>query len=266
MRNYAIQLQKAYELANGMFDPSIVLEEMQLAKDYEREKWNQAIILYSQELNKILRLPYFMRLKPEYTKAIKRKIWGMVYPQVVKYRNFVFISFDASTTKYYSQSDAHRKIQKLWNSLLTRIRKKFPWVKAIKTVEWQKNGIGYHIHVLFCGVRFISEEWLRKTWSKFEQSGWSIEARRVFNDPKRAVAYIMKYITKSLRKDDNLPQSLVINWALGLRSFSLSRFSSSPKTNSNDFSGTNWIFLGIMPLDLALSFSDIEILGYFGYG
>ncbi len=62
MRNYAIQLQKAYSLATGVFYPEILEEELRLAKEYENEKWNQAVILYSQELNKVLRLPYFMRL------------------------------------------------------------------------------------------------------------------------------------------------------------------------------------------------------------
>jgi len=264
-RNYAQQLQKAHQLATSLFVPEVVDAEYALAKDYDQEKSNQAIILYNQQTGKILRLPYFNRLKTEYAKAIRRKIWREIYPQVCKYKNFVFITFDASTTKYYSQEDAHKKIQKLWNSLLTRIRKKFPWVKVIKTCEWQQNGIGYHLHVLFCGLRFLSEKWIKKTWKKFETSGWSIEARRVFDNPKEAVAYIIKYITKSLRKNDYLPLSLVINWALGLRSFSLSRFSSY-KTNSNEKSKSDWIFLGIMPLDLAQNYTDCEILNYFEFG
>ncbi len=89
MRNYAPQLLKAFELANGVFYPEILEEERELAKEYEREKWNQAVILYSAELNKVLRLPYFMRLKPEYSKVVKRKIWGEIYPQVAKFRNFL---------------------------------------------------------------------------------------------------------------------------------------------------------------------------------
>jgi hypothetical protein len=266
MRNYAPQILKAYELATGVFSPEILGQERELAKEYEREKWNQAIILYSQELNKVLRLPYFMRLKPEYTKTVKRKIWGIIYPQVIQFKNFVFVTFDASTEKYYSQDDAHKKIQRQWNSLLTRIRKKYPWVRVVKTVEWQENGLGYHIHVLFCGIRFLPKKWIKRTWDKLEKSGWSIEFRKVFDNPKRAVGYIMKYITKSLRKDNELPITLVINWALGLRSFAVSRSFSPPKTNSNDSSQTEWIFLGIMPLDLALSYSDSEILGYFEYG
>jgi len=266
MRNYAIQLQKAYELATGVFSQEILEQEKQLAKDYEREKWNQAIILYSQELNKVLRLPYFMRLKPEYTKEVKRKIWGVIYPQVIQFKHFVFVTFDASTEKYYSQQDAHLKIQKQWNSLLTRIRKKYPWVRVVKTVEWQENGLGYHLHVLFCGIRYLPKKWIKKTWDKLEKSGWSIEFRKVFDNPKRAVGYIMKYITKSLRKDDELPLTLVINWALGLRSFAISRSFSSSKTNSNVSNQSDWVFLGIMPLDLALSYSDNEILSYFEFG
>ena len=268
MRQYAEQLVKAYELANSLFYPEILTLEKELAYEYDTEKSNQAIILFNQETNKILRLPYFMRFKTEYAKAIRRKIWKEIYPRVLGYKYFLFVTFDASTSKYYSQKDAHEKIQKQWNSLLTRIRKKYKWVSVIKTVEWQDNGLGCHLHVLFCGLRFIPKKWIKKTWDKLEASGWAIQFEKIrkFENPKRAVGYILKYIAKSLRKDNYIPLSLVINWALHLRSFSVScRFRSS-KTNSNDFSDTNWVFLGIMPLDLALSYTDSEILGYFQYG
>jgi len=269
MRNYAPQLVKAYYLATGVFNPSILEEEQRLAKEYDYERSNQAIILYSQELNKVLRLPYYMRLKPEYVKAVKHKIWGEIYPQVAKFRNFLFASFDASTTRYYSQQDAHLKVQKHWNSLLTRIRRKYPWVKVIKSVEWQKNGIGYHIHVLFCGVRFISVNWLRETWDKLEPNPHSIDLDnkfRTFDNPKRALAYLMKYVTKTLRQSDEIPMSLVISWALGLRTLAVSRSFSSLETNSNEKSAFDWVFLGIMPWSEAVSRSDTEVLEFFGYG
>ncbi len=205
MRNYAPQLLKAYSLATGIFSPEILEQEWELAKDYDREKSNQAIILYSQELNKVLRLPYFMRLKPEYAKAIRHKIWGVIYPQIAACNDFVFLTLDASTSNYYSQSDAHRKVQKNWNSLLTRIRKKYRNVRIIKAVEWQKNGIGYHLHVLIIGLRFLPKDWVAKTWSKLETSGWSIQIERGFDNPRRALGYLLKYITKTLRQNDEIP-------------------------------------------------------------
>jgi hypothetical protein len=269
MRNYAPQLLKAYELATGVFSQEILEKERELAEGYERDKWNQAVILYSAELNKVLRLPYFMRLKPEYAKTVKRKVWGEIYRQIIGYRNFLFATFDASTTRYYSQDDAHVKVQKHWNSLLTRIRRKYPWVKVIKSVEWQENGIGYHIHVLFCGVRFIPIKWLRETWDKLEPNPHSIDLDnkiRTFDNPKRALAYLMKYVTKTLRQGDEIPMSLVISWALGLRTLAVSRSFSLLKTNSNEKSAFGWVFLGIMPLDVALVSSDVEVLAYFGYG
>ena len=265
MRNYAIQLQKAYELATSVFFPEILEEEKRLAEEYDNEKANQAIILYNEETNQILRLPYYMRFKKEYIKEIRRKIWHDIYPQILNYKNFLFGTFEASTTKYYSQKDAHDKVQKFWNSLLTRIRREFPWVKIIKSVEWQKNGIGYHIHVLFCGVRYIDVDWIKETWAKLEPNPHAVKLKP-FNNPKWALAYLMKYITKTLRKDNEIPMSLVINWALRLRTFSLSRNFRSSKTNSNGSNQSDWVFLGIMPLDLAESYSDSEILAYFEYG
>jgi len=265
MRNYAIQLQKAYELATGIFSKEILEEERRLAEEYDGEKSNQAIILLNKETKQIIRLPYYNRFKIEYSRAIKRKVWKEIYPQIKSERYFLFGTFDASTQKYYSQGDAHRKIQKLWNSLLTRIRRQFPWIRIIKSVEWQENGIGYHIHVLFVGVRFIDIEWIRETWAKFEPNYHSVQLKP-FDNPKRALGYLLKYVTKSLRKDSYVPFSLIINWALHLRTVAFSRSFRSSKTNSNGTGTGDWVFLGIMPLDLALSYSDSEILSYFEFG
>jgi len=266
MRQYAQQLIKAYQLATSVFQESILQEEKRLAYEYDNEKANCAIILYNQNTGQLLKLPYYMRFKREYVRAIKRKIWDEIYPQIADCIDFVFLTLDASTSNYYSQNDAHRKVQKHWNSLLTRLRKKYPNIRIIKSVEWQKNGLGYHIHVLIIGLRFLPKDWIAKTWEKLEKSGWSIQIEKGFDNPKRALGYLMKYITKNLRKNDELPISLVINWALRLRTIAVSHSFSSSKTNSNEKSNENWIFLGIMPLDLAFSYSDSEILSYFGYG
>jgi len=265
MKNYAPQLVKAYSLATGDFNPSILEEERELAEDYDHERGNQAIILYNEETKQILKIPYYTRFKVEYVKQIKRKMWHDIYPQIVHYDNFLFGTFEASTRKYNSQKDAHDKVQRFWNSLMTRIRRQFPWVKIIKSVEWQKNGLGYHIHVLFCGLRYIDIEWIRETWAKLEPNPHAVKLKP-FNNPKWALAYIMKYITKTLRNTEEIPMSLIINWALRLRSFSLSRTFRLPKTNSNEKSSGYWVFIGVMPLDLALTYTDAEILAYFKYG
>jgi hypothetical protein len=264
MRNYAEQLQKAYGLACGFFSESILEEERKLAVDYDNEKSNQAIILFNSQTNAILRLPYYMRFKREYVKGVKAKVWGDIYPKLQVFSNFLFATFDASTQKYYSQADAHRKIQKLYNSLLTRIRKKYPWVRVIKSVEWQENGVGYHIHALFCGISYIDIEWIRETWAKFEPNYHSVELKP-FDNPGRALAYLMKYVTKSLRTGEDIPMGLVINWALHLRTVAFSHSFSTQKTISNGNFGV-WEFLGFMPLSLAESYTDQEILAYFGGG
>jgi hypothetical protein len=264
MRIYAEQLQKAYGLASGIFYADILQEERKLAEDYDREKTNQAIILHNIRTNEILRLPYYMRFKREYVRGVKAKVWGDIYPKLQVFSNFLFATFDASTQKYYSQADAHRKIQKLYNSLLTRIRKKFPWVRTIKSVEWQENGIGYHIHALFCGISYIDIEWIRETWAKFEPNYHSVELKP-FDNAGRALAYLMKYVTKSLRSGEDIPMSLIINWALHLRTVAFSHSFSTQKTISNQKVGV-WEFLGFMPLSLAESYSDSEILDYFRGG
>jgi hypothetical protein len=262
MRTYAKQLIKAYDLACGFFSESILNEQRALAEDYDREKTNQAIILFNSKTNEILRLPYYMRFKREYIRGVKAKIWGNIYPQIATCNDFLFLTLDASTSNYFSQQDAHEKVQRCWNSLLTRIRKKYPNVRVIKSVEWQENGIGYHLHVLIVGIRFLPKDWIAKTWSKLEKSGWSIQLERGFDNPTRALGYLMKYVTKNLRSGDGLPLSLVVNWALHLRTLAVSHSFSTHKSNSNQI----WEFLGFMPLSLAESYTDQEILAYFGSG
>jgi hypothetical protein len=264
LKNYAEQIQKAFVLASGIFYPEVVTKERALAKDYDESKRNQAIILYNEESNGILRLPYFYRLKPEYARIVRRKIWGYIYPQIKDCNDSVVLTLDASTSNYYSQSDAHEKNQWFWNILLTRIRKRYPHVKIIKAVEWQENGLGYHLHVLIVGIRFLPKDWIAKTWSKLEKSGWSIQLERGFDNPKRALAYLLKYITKNLRNGDEIPISLVVNWALRLRTIAVSRSFSFNKSNSNQKWVQRWVLLGFMPWDSALIMSDSEILAYFG--
>jgi hypothetical protein len=265
MRTYAKQLIKAYDLACGFFSESILNEQRALAEDYDREKTNRAIILFNSQTNEILRLPYYMRFKREYIRGVKAKIWGDIYPQIVTCNDFLFLTLDASTSNYFSQQDAHKKVQKCWNSLLTRIRKKYLNVRIIKAVEWQENGLGYHLHVLLVGIRFLPKDWIKKTWDKLEKSGWSIQLERGFDNPKRALGYLMKYVTKNLRSGDGLPLSLVVNWALHLRTVAFSHRFSTQKTISNQ-KVVVWEFLGFMPLSLAESYTDQEILWYFGNG
>ena len=53
MRNYAPQLVKAYELASSVFYEQILEEERRLAYEYDKERTNNAIILYNEETKQV---------------------------------------------------------------------------------------------------------------------------------------------------------------------------------------------------------------------
>jgi len=110
--------------------------------------------------------------------------------------------------------------------LATRIRRKYPLVKIVRSFEWQKNGKGIHIHALLCGLKYLPKDWIKKTWDKLESSEWSIQLEKVFDNPKRALGYLMKYMVKWYQ-ERKLNITRVVNWALNVRSYGLSGFSST---------------------------------------
>ena len=250
----------ANSYAVGLFNQDVLKQEFELCKSYVSEVYDKVIILHCDVHNHIKRIPYFTRFSPLYSQRVKRKLWKQLYPHISQYRDFLFLTLTIDPKRFASQAQARQAVSKEWNTLVTRIRKRYPWVRVIRCFEWQDNGIGIHVHALLCGLRYLPKEWIAKTWDRLSSSGWSIELNRVFDNPKRALNYILKYITKQY-KEKELNVTKVVNWALDVRSYGLSRFSSH-KTNSNQNSSCQWVFLGIMPLTTADSMDDRAILEF----
>ena len=286
---------KANRLARSWFTPDVVVREKELANAYWEDTKGRALVFFGVchsnqcPMYRSFSIPYLHRFSPAYRRKVRREL--MFYlPLFMRYKYFLHITLTIDPKNFVSQYDAKRALEKAWNSLRTRLRKRYPWIAMVVTREWQDNGIGVHLHVVVMGLSYIPKDWIMETWNKVSGSGWAVELRTVHGDAKSVLNYVLKYVTKSaVNENPNRVEnvSAVINWAVNGRAFSVSlpkmslskalsllrsstpRLGSS-KTNSNRGSllcSCRWFFLGYVPYhvhELGLT-SDVDwVIEYFG--
>jgi len=273
---------KANELARSYFMNDTVKLEIELANAYFEDVGDKALVFFGVcwhmacNAYRAFGIPYYNRFSPAYRVKVKKELWRYL-PLLLKYRYFLHITLTIDPKNFVSQADAKRALEKAWNSLLTRLRKRYPWIVVIAAREWQENGIGIHLHALIAGLAYIRKKWIMETWNRVSKSGWAIELRTVHGDAKSVLNYVLKYIIKSAinvnsNRIDNV--SAVVNWALNGKAFSISL----PKTarlgfsKSNSNRGSNpcscrWFFLGYVPyhiFEYGLTNSVEWVIEYFG--
>ena len=161
-------------------------------------------------------------------KGITRKTW---------LTNTIFV------TQTYSQEN---KLQNSWinlgadfNRWLSKIRKKYPIHHYIRVWETQKNGYP-HIH---CLIKFKQQfkaiklgkhlRILNRKQLQFNQG--FIDIKGVLN-PKQAIKYITKYITKVYNPKSETPQNILnqtMQWIYRKRSWSGTRLKKPDKSTNN---------------------------------
>ncbi len=215
---------RAHSLTRQWFTKELVDDEIRLAREYVEsvDKYYLLFLCFDCD-GKMhpLPKPYVHRLSKAYGRLIEKRLRKYIYPILRRYRQFVHIILTIDPKQFTSQYEAYRATMKTWNSLLTRLRRRFPWVTVIRTGEWQENGIGFHIHAVAGGLIYIKKDWIEETWSKLTKSGWGVEIRPVRGDAEYVIRYIMKYILKGFGDGvDNL--SAVLNWAVNARAYGVS--------------------------------------------
>ena len=285
---------EANRLARSWYTPDIVVREKELANAYWEDTKGRALVFFGVCRNggcpyRSFSIPYLHRFSPGYRKKVKREL--MYYlPFLLRYKYFLHAVLTIDPKNFVSQYDAKRGTEKAWNSLRTRIRKRYPHVAILTTREWQENGIGIHLHALIAGLSYIPKDWVMETWQSVSKSGRAVELRTIHGDARAVLNYVLKYITKSsinTNTDEIENISAIINWAVNGRAFSvslpkmsLSRAlsllrSSTPslgssKTNSNRRPSTfwcKWMFLGYVPYhvhELGLTRDVQWVIEYFG--
>lgn len=216
---------RANALARQWFSPELLDEEERYAREYVDTVGGVYLLFlcledYRGECSPIPK-PYIHRLHGKYGD----RVWGILrrwyYPVLRGYKYFLMITLTIDPKTVVSQYDAYRSVMRAWNSLLTRIRKRYPWVVVIRTAEWQDNGIGIHLHALVAGLNYIPKDWLEETWRGLSNSGWAIELTPVRGNAEYALRYLFKYLLKGFGNGTaNL--SAVINWAVNSKAFGVS--------------------------------------------
>ncbi len=245
----------------------------ELAVIYEQKTADKIIVLANDKDDTVITIPYFTRFSKEYPYMVRKKMDRDIKPILEQYNVFMHFSLSIGANDFMSLADAYAFLMKLWNRILTRLRKVFPNMFVVKTIELQKNGYP-HLHVLLAGVRWINYNWIKKI------KGME-HARPHFgylhsNNYITAYNYILKYILKGFKtegedSDWNYIQR-VIQWALFSRTYTTSRIAVAlslveGKNNSNledlRFLKT-WYILGILKIS-DLDYSDILTKSDFQY-
>jgi len=164
-------------------------------------------------------VPYTHRFHAEYIKRLERKLKKEVLPFLEEFRHFVHVTLTVDPKLFPTQASARDAVSNAVKSLVTRIRRKYPWTVSLKVIEWQKNGIGIHVHLLIAGKEYIPKDFIEATWSRLSRSGWAVEISPVRGEAKYVVRYLLKYILKSA---GSVNVSSAVNWALNVRAFSVS--------------------------------------------
>jgi hypothetical protein len=164
-------------------------------------------------------VPYVHRFRGEYVKRLEHRLEKEVLPVLKRFKHFSHVVLTIDPKRFPSQAIARAAVSDAVKSLVTRIRRKYPWTVILKVIEWQKNGIGIHAHLLVGGKEYIPKDFIEATWSSLSSSGWAVEIRPVRGEAKYVVRYLLKYILKSVGSID---VSSAVNWALNVRAFSVS--------------------------------------------
>jgi len=223
-RNRHYAWVRAHELTRQWFSPVLIDDEIRFAREYVESVDKYYLIFLCFDCDGGMRplpKPYIHRLSKAYAQIIWKRLKKYYYPVLRLYKQFMLMTLTIDPKMFVSQYDAYRTTIRTWNSLRTRMRKRYKNDFFIRTNEWQKNGIGFHLHVLVAGRNYIPKDWVEETWSKLTKSGWGVELTPIRGDADYVLKYIFKYIMKGYGEGiDNL--SAVLNWAVGTRAFDVS--------------------------------------------
>jgi len=195
---------------------------MAYAEQYVRDTSGRFIVLEGASTcgGRVVKVvPYTHRFHSDYVRRLERRLEKEILPVLERFRHFSHIILTIDPKRFPSQAVARSAVSRAVHSLVTRIRRKYPWTVTLKVIEWQKNGIGIHAHLLVGGKEYIPKDFIEATWSSLSSSGWAVEIRPVRGEAKYVVRYLLKYILKSVGSID---VSSAVNWALNVRAFSVS--------------------------------------------
>lgn len=157
----------------------------------------------------------FIRMVNRFQKVYKRKLWR-------KLRKLVKISWDlkieltVDPKRFMTLGEQWKRITVWWNKLRSWMCKRYGKFQYLRILEATKKGRP-HLHVLIWGIKRIPHEELAHVWNKY--GGGFVFIRRI-RQSVNAVWYVLKYVNKSLKRDNLLYGALL--FASNKRLFSIS--------------------------------------------
>ena len=182
-------------------------------------------------------LPYTTRFDERYVRRLRKKFKRLTKALSFNHGRHTFMTVTFDMKKRVSLHQMYKEFSKGVSQLIDRIKKKYRLFGYLKTFEFTHSYL-IHAHILLIGVDFISPEWLTETLEKIGL-GKIKHIKEFKGNVKSAFGYFFKYVRKQFNvpsnHDGGINENLLLAWALGIRSFSMSKslvdLSSSSKTN-----------------------------------
>jgi len=227
------------------------------AKIYNQEVRDKEIIFINQD-NEIMKLPYITRFSVEYSKAVKAKIRG----RVKDWKDSMFLTLTLAPKECYSLKQAHDRLKAGVHKLLHAARMasgrgNSPFTNwsgdYIYVEEMQKNG-SPHVHILLNGATWVNLEWVRELWERKYGLGVQIKAKKVYSRWSLA-----NYLAKYIAKQD--ADTKILGWALNnhayVASWARAILDKGIEQLAQQIIKKVWFYVGSFPMNVINSYSDL---------
>jgi len=213
---------KTQELLFNYKDIEPLLDDIyKYSINYIHETEDKVIVL--SKGSEFLLIPYITRFNEAYIKRKRKFFKKLSYKlkNVIGRHTFLTITYDPKNIT--SLQDMIYNFRKNLTKFLDLLKKKYHYLAVFKTYEFTYSGL-IHAHILLFNVKYIEKEWLTETL-KLCGLGKIKKIKEFKGITEDSLNYFFKYFSKSFNSRNYLTEknpSLILSWALNLRTYSLS--------------------------------------------
>jgi len=224
------------------------------ARSYKIETKDSTIWLWGESVKGrfFYFIPYYHRFRKEYVREQIIKL-NHAFRELRISGSMIFITLTIDPSLFYSIWEGYKESQRYANRLLTYLRKNlnlflngirnkkgslFRYVRVAEIQERNTKNIHFHIAMSIRDINEDWEDWNERYFNKIRdivKSEWKIgfsDIKLVRENKKHGLRnYMLKYLEKSLRMDEDINENNAILWALNARIFSFSNIEKWKKEN-----------------------------------
>lgn len=219
------------------------------AQEYQDDVKDKKIVLINEKEQKALVLDYFTRFSPKYLKRFYGKIYAfredIANASISLTTYTTLITLTIAPEHYFNLDYAYRNLRKEQHKLITALKREYGKgiLGYLFIPELGKQNYRLHGHIIVIHTsKWISIETIRNNYKI-----GNVDIKRRFGNAKSGIAYLLKYVSKFWKKDNELGSlTLATFWSLNARVYSHSRFSlvrlGLPRPIETI--ATGWVFVG----------------------